>query len=73
MMVIVTACSAFGFTVSEVKTEIMCLQTKGEGKVSFTINATGQVQVQTNDRVCVLGRTNQRRQKTLHRDITRRL
>ena len=43
MTVIVTACSAFGLTVSEAKTEIMCLQTKGGGKVSFTINAAGQV------------------------------
>ena len=43
MTVIVTAYSAFGLTVSEAKTEIMCLQTKGGGKVSFTINAAGQV------------------------------
>ena len=37
MTVIVTACSAFGLAVSEAKTEIMCLQTKGGGKMSFTI------------------------------------
>ena len=43
MAVIVTACSSFGLTVSEAKTEMMCLQTKGGGKVSFTINAAGQV------------------------------
>ena len=47
MTVIVTACSAFGFTVSEAKTEIMWLQTKGGGKVSLTINAAGQVYKQT--------------------------
>ena len=29
MKVIVSACAAFGLTVSEAKTEIMCLQTKG--------------------------------------------
>ena len=29
MTVIVSACAAFGLTVSEAKTEIMCLQTKG--------------------------------------------
>ena len=40
--VIVTACSAFGLTVSEAKTELMCLETKGGGKVSFTVNAAGQ-------------------------------
>ena len=31
MTAIVTACAAFGLTVSEVKTEIMSLQTKGGG------------------------------------------
>ena len=47
MTVIVTACSSFGLTVSEAKTEIMCLETKGAGKVSFTINAAGQVYKQS--------------------------
>ena len=47
MAVIVTACSAFGLAVSEAKTEIMCLQAKGGGKVLFTINAAGQVYKQT--------------------------
>ena len=43
MTVIVTACSAFGLTVSEAKKEIMCLQNKGGGEMSFAINAAGQV------------------------------
>ena len=43
MTVIVTACSSFGLTVSEAKTEIMCLETKCGRKVSFTINSAGQV------------------------------
>ena len=43
MTVIVTACSSFGLTVSEAKTEMMCLETKSGRKVSFTINAAGQV------------------------------
>ena len=47
MTVIMTACSSFGLTVSEAKTEIMCLETKGEGKVSFAINAAGQVYKQS--------------------------
>ena len=47
MTVIVTACSLFGLTVSEAKTEIMRLETKGGGNLSFTINAAGQVYKQT--------------------------
>ena len=43
MTMIVTACSAFWLTASGAKAEIMCLQTKGGWKVSFTINAAGQV------------------------------
>ena len=43
MTVIVTACAAFWLTVSEAKTEIMCLQTKGEDHVPFTVTAAGQV------------------------------
>ena len=49
MTVIVTACAAFLLTVSEAKTEIMCLQTKGGGNVPFTVTATGQVYKQTVD------------------------
>ena len=41
--VIVTACLSFGVMVSEAKTSIIWLQPKGAGKVSFTINAAGQV------------------------------
>ena len=60
MTVIVTACATFGLTVSEAKTDIMCLQTKGGGHLPFTVTAAGQVGVQTNGRVCVLGRGYQR-------------
>ena len=42
MAVIVTACAAFGLTVSEAKTEIICLQTKGGGHVPFTVTAAGK-------------------------------
>ena len=45
MTMIVTARAAFVLTVS--KTEIMCLQTNDEGKVSFTVTAAGQVYQQT--------------------------
>ena len=47
---VVYTCSSFGLTVSEAKTAInylMCLETKSGGKVSFTINAAGQVYKQT--------------------------
>ena len=47
MTMIATVCSSFGLTVSETKTETMCLQAKGGGKVSSTINAAGQVYKQT--------------------------
>ena len=45
--VIVTACSAFELTVFEAETELMLLQTKGGGKVSFAINAASQVYKRT--------------------------
>ena len=53
--VIVTACSSFGLTASEAKTEIMCMQTKGGGTVWFTINAAGQVCEQTIEFVYLSG------------------
>ena len=43
----VTACAAFGLTVSEAKTEIACLQTKGGEHMPFTVTAAGQVYKQT--------------------------
>ena len=47
MTMIVTACAAFGLTVPEATTEIMCLRTKGGGHVPFTVTAAGQVYKQT--------------------------
>ena len=47
LTVIVTACDAFGLSVSEAKTEIMFLQTEGGGHVPFTVSAAGQVYRQT--------------------------
>ena len=55
MTVIVTACSSFGLTISDAKTEIMCRQTKGGGKVSFTPNAAGKVYKQTIERLYLGG------------------
>ena len=60
MGVIVVACAAFGLTVSETKTEIMCLRTKGmpESTATFSVEAAGQVYNQTNEFVCLGGNVN---------------
>ena len=71
MTVIVTACSSFGLTVPEAKTEIVCLQTKGRGKVSITINAAGQVYTQTIEFVYLGGAITADRDRSI--EITRRL
>ena len=49
--VIVVVCVAFGLTVSEAKTEMMCLRAKGmlESTVTFSVEAAGQVYNQTNE------------------------
>ena len=62
MTVIVTACSAFGLTVPEVKTEIMCLKPKAGG---ICRSRSMQPARYTNKptRVCVLGRGYHRRQR----------
>ena len=51
MGVIVGVCSAFGLTVSEAKTEIMCLRAKGmpESTATFNVEEGGQVYNQTNE------------------------
>ena len=45
MIVIVTVCAAFGLIVSEAKTEIMCLRTRGmpDATATFSVEAAGQV------------------------------
>ena len=51
MEVIVVVCAAFGLTVLEAKTEIMCLRTKGvlDSTDTFSVEAAGQVYSQTNE------------------------
>ena len=51
MGVIVVVCVAFGLTVSEAKTEIICLRAKGmpESTTTFSVEAAGQVYSQTNE------------------------
>ena len=61
MGVIVVVCAAFGLTVSEAKTGIMCLRAKGmpESTATFSIEAAGQVYNQTNEFVYLGGNVNQ--------------
>ena len=51
MEVIVVVCAAFGLTVSEAKTEIMCLRAKGipESTATLSVEAAGHVYNQTNE------------------------
>ena len=61
MGVIVVVCAAFGLTVSEAKTEVMCLRAKGipESTATFSVEAAGQVHSQTNEFVYLGGNVNQ--------------
>ena len=60
MGVIVVVCAAFSLTVSEAKTEIMCLRAKGmpDPTVTFSVEAAGQVYNQTNEFVYLGGNVN---------------
>ena len=60
MGVIVVVCAAFGLTVSEAKTEIMCLRARGmpESTATFIVEAAGQVYNQTNEFVYLGGNVN---------------
>ena len=57
MGMIVVMCVAFGLTVSEAKTEIMCLRAKGmpDSTAIFSVKAAGQVYNQTNEFVYLRG------------------
>ena len=60
MGAIVVVCVTFGLIVSEAKTEIMCLGTKGmsESTTIFSIKAAGQVYNETNEFVYLGGDVN---------------
>ena len=60
MRVIVAVCAAFGLTISEAKTRIMCLRAKGmpEPTAIFSVEATGQMCNQTNKFVYLGGNFN---------------
>ena len=57
---VVVVCAVFGFTVSEAKTEIICLRAKGmsESTAIFSVEAAGQVYNQTNEFVNLGGNIN---------------
>ena len=61
MGVVVVVCAVFGLTVSEAKSEIMCLRAKGmpESTATFSVEAAGQVYNQTNEFVYLGGNVNQ--------------
>ena len=61
MGVIVVVCAAFGLTVSEAKTEIMCLRAKRmpESTATLSVDAAGQVYNQTSEFVYLEGNINQ--------------
>ena len=70
MGVIVVVCAAFGLTISEAKTEIMCLRAKGmpESTATFSVEAAGQVYNQTNEFVYLGGNVNQNADLSLEVD-----
>ena len=57
---IMVVCAAFGLTLSEAKTEIMCLREKGmpDSTATFSVEAAGQVFNQTNGVVYLGGNVN---------------
>ena len=60
MVVIVTVCEAFCLTVSEAKTEIMCLRTRGipDAATTFSVGTAGQVYKQAHHFVYLGGNIN---------------
>ena len=60
MGVIVVVWAALGLTVSETKTEIMCLRAEGmpESTATFSVEAAGQVYNQTNEVVYLVENVN---------------
>ena len=60
MRAIVVVCPTFGLTVSEAKTEIMCLRTKDvlESTAMFSVEAAGEMDNQTNEFVYLGGNVN---------------
>ena len=73
MGMIVVVCAAFGLTVSEPKTKIVCLRTKGmpESTATFSVEVAGQVYNQTNEFMYLRGNVN--RNADLSIEVNRRI
>ena len=73
MEVIVVVCGAIGLTLSEPKTEIMCVRAKGmpESTATFSVEAAGQVYNQTNEFVYLEG--NVKHNADLSIEVNRRI
>ena len=69
MGVIVVVCAAFGLTVSEAKTEIMCLRAKvmPESTVTFSVETAEQMYNQTKEFVCIPRGKRQPKCRPVHR------
>ena len=69
MGVIVVVCAAFDLTVSQARTQIMCLRAKGmpESTATFSVEAAGQVYNQTNEFVYLGGNVNHNECRSVHR------
>ena len=73
MGVIVVVCAAFGLIVSDAKTEVMYLRTKGvpESTATFSVEAAGQEYNQTNELVYLRGNFNHKADLSI--EVNRRI
>ena len=67
MEVIVVVCAAFGLTVSEAKTEIVCLRAKGMPESTAIFRRGSWTGVQPDERVCIPRGKRQPQRRPVHR------
>ena len=75
MGVIVVMCAAFGLAITETKTEIMCLRTKGMSEITpiFSVQPAGQVYNQMNESSYTCGGTSITINTDLSIEVDRRI